>query len=228
MKNKKITIIFILIIAIIVGMSFCRKNNNDNVSTNSIIISDEKMKFDKNDIVIDGLRFGMTPDEVQSDFGKPIEINHVTMSEFMYGEYIDYVYEDKILTFFDTKGKGNLTLGTVNVTGKDVKLVNELAIGSSYEEVINAYYNDNQERKLEDEFKNNEPWALLLYGDYLYTYSQGYKLPEKYEQTAFVHLDGNYISYNCYIPMEERFENVSLTFYLDADKKVSNIRWSID
>ena len=228
MKNKKITIIFILIIAIIVGMSFCRKNNNDNVSTNSIIISDEKMKFDKNDVVIDGLRFGMTPDEVQSDFGKPIEINHVTMSEFMYGEYIDYVYEDKILTFFDTKGKGNLTLGTVNVTGKDVKLVNELAIGSSYEEVINAYYNDNQERKLEDEFKNNEPWALLLYGDYLYTYSQGYKLPEKYEQTAFVHLDGNYISYNCYIPMEERFENVSLTFYLDADKKVSNIRWSID
>ncbi len=228
MKNKKITIIFILIIAIIVGMSFCRKNNNDNVSTNSIIISDEKMKFDKNDVVIDGLRFGMTPDEVQSDFGKPIEINHVTMSEFMYGEYIDYVYEDKILTFFDTKGKGNLTLGTVNVTGKDVKLVNELAIGSSYEEVINAYYNDNQERKLEDEFKNNEPWALLLYGDYLYTYSQEYKLPEKYEQTAFVHLDGNYISYNCYIPMEERFENVSLTFYLDADKKVSNIRWSID
>lgn len=228
MKNKKITIIFILIIAIIVGMSFCRKNNNDNVSTNSIIISDEKMKFDKNDVVIDGLRFGMTPDEVQSDFGKPIEINHVTRSEFMYGEYIDYVYEDKILTFFDTKGKGNLTLGTVNVTGKDVKLVNELAIGSSYEEVINAYYNDNQERKLEDEFKNNEPWALLLYGDYLYTYSQGYKLPEKYEQTAFVHLDGNYISYNCYIPMEERFENVSLTFYLDADKKVSNIRWSID
>ena len=228
MKNKKITIIFILIIAIIVGMSFCRKNNNDNVSTNSIIISDEKMKFDKNDVVIDGLRLGMTPDEVQSDFGKPIEINHVTMSEFMYGEYIDYIYEDKILTFFDTKGKGNLTLGTVNVTGKDVKLVNELAIGSSYEEVINAYYNDNQERKLEDEFKNNEPWALLLYGDYLYTYSQGYKLPEKYEQTAFVHLDGNYISYNCYIPMEERFENVSLTFYLDADKKVSNIRWSID
>ena len=229
MKNKRrIIVIIILIVVIIFGIRLFKLSDEKNISTNSIIVSDEKMKFDKNDVVIEGLRFGMTPDEVESDFGEPKQIKHETNSEFIHGEYISYIYENMNMTFFDIEENGNLTLGEVEITGNELKLVNGLSIGSSYEDVINSYYNDNKERKLADDLDNGKPWALLLYGDYLYTYSQGYKLPEKYEQTAFLHLDGNYISYNCYIPMEEQFENVSLTFYLDADKNVSNIRWSID
>lgn len=226
MRNKKMIIIFILII-VIIGISFLKQaNNNNNDYTNSIVISDEKMKFDKDDVVLEGLRFGMTPEEVKSDFGEPKEIKHVTESEFVHGEYIDYLYEDKILTFFDSNEEGELTLGTVSVIDKSVKLVNGLSIGSSYDDVINSYYNDKQERKLKDEFNDNEAWALMLYGDYLYTHSQGYKHPEKYEQTAFVHLQGNIISYECYTPIEGNFETVSLTFYLDENQKVKSINWS--
>ncbi len=229
MKNKKrIIVIFILIIAFIVGIKISNSSNKEKEYTNSIIISDEKMKFDKDDVVIEGLRFGMTPDEVKSDFGEPVEIKHVTDSEFIHGEYIDYYYEDKVITFFDREGNGELTLGAVDIIGENLKLINGLSIGSSYSDVIDSYYNDNEERKLKDEFSDNDAWAMFLYGDYLYTYSQDYKLPEKYEQTAFVHLEGNYISYDCYIPSGEYFENVNLTFYLNKDNKVTNIRWSIN
>ena len=52
---------------------------------------------------------------------------------------------------------------------------------------------------------------MFLYGDYLYTYSQEYKLPEKYEQTAYVNLESNCISYVCYeVTNENGLEKKSL------------------
>ena len=66
---------------------------------------------------------------------------------------------------------------------------------------------------------------IILYGDYLWTYENGYKLPEKYEQTAFYNEQGNIISYGYYIPKEDCVESIDLVFYLDENNTVTRIRW---
>lgn len=233
MKNEKNIILFAILLIVCVGIVIVSKTNktekyveeNNSVTSEIIIDTKEKLKFDKNDSIIKDIKLGMSPDEIKEKMGEPEKIEHQEKSDYIIFETMTYYYPDLIMSFNKTTDKGGLALTEVQITGSNVKLNNNLSVGSSDNDVINSYYNDNQERKYGDELSKEE-WAMFLYGDYLYTYSQGYRIPEKYEQTAYINLETNCISYECYeLSKEGILEYTKLIFYLNDRNEVSNISW---
>lgn len=185
-----------------------------------------RAKFDKEDSVIEGLKLGMTEEEVKASFGEPESIEEVDHDTFIYGKYIVYQYTGMTLMFYDVEEKDELLLGSVYINGNFVGLTNGLRVGFSAEEVKNAYADDGEHRPTSE----NEPWGYFLYGDYLYTSENEYALPEKYEQVAFYTVPSDemgdyYISYDCMTPMGDSFEDVGLVFYIDASDTITGIRW---
>lgn len=185
-----------------------------------------KAKFDKDDSVIEGLKLGMTKEEVKTSFGEPESIEEVDQDTFIYGKYIVYKYTGMTLMFYDVEEKDELLLGSVYIDGNFVRLTNGLRVGFTAEEVKKAYADDGEHRPTSE----NEPWGYFLYGDYLYTSEKDYALPKKYEQVAFYTVPSNemgdyYISYDCITPMGNSFEDVGLVFYIDANDTITGIRW---
>jgi len=207
MKKRIVLISSIILVILIGGFAIVNFKN-------------EKMKFGKDDVVIEGIRLGMTQEEVINILGTP---KNITEAEpfFAYGECIDYTYKDMWVSFYDINEGGNLTLGDVVINSPSIELANGLKVGVTADDVLSTYYNDGKERSLGQDKK----WGTLLYGDYLWTYENSYKLPEKYEQTAFYNERENIISYDYYIPKEDYVEEIRLVFFLDESNTVTRIRW---
>ena len=190
-------------------------------------VSDEEesgfpLPFDRWDSVIPYLHLYMTPDRVRALLGEPDRTEQ--RDESVYGPETIYYYEGLILSFFDIYGDGGEELGSVTVSGS-ITLANGLHVGSSAEEVLSCYENDGLDRPI----GRDTVWGRYLYGSYLYTYEDGYALPETYEQTGYrmdSEEDGSFlICYSCFTPIGDTFEQTELIFYLDGTGHVTDIRW---
>ena len=145
MKKRIVLISSIILVILISGFAIVNFKN-------------EKMKFGKDDVVIEGIRLGMTQEEIKNILGTP---KRITKAEpyFAYGECIDYAYDDMNLSFYDINEGGNLTLGIVDIESSSVELVNGLKVGVTADDVLSIYYNDGKERSLG---QDNFIWRLSL------------------------------------------------------------------
>ena len=119
-------------------------------------------KFGPDDATVNGVRMGMTQEQVKKILGEPDEINDDTGDGFIYGVCIDYTYGGMTLSFFDVNEGDNLTLGYIVIDSPEVKIVGGLHVGCSKDEVLKVFtYEDNPEPLYFDEVEESV-------GDYIY------------------------------------------------------------
>jgi len=181
----------------------------------------EPAMFDRDDEILGGLTLRMTQDEVRARWGSPESVS--VSPDNPYGPETVWEYQGVTLSFFDMFGTGEDLLGDILITNPAVSLATGLRVGFTAREVLAAYCSDRQDRPISD-------WGRYLYGDYLFTYENGYALPERYEQTGYVIFpsegdDYYVISYDSYLPLGEYgegeypdfvCEQSELVFYIDC------------
>ncbi len=201
--------------------------NGDISILNWAVADDELLLFDRDESVLWGLNLGMTEEEVKAILGEPDSIEESGEDDmFLYGKEISYYYDDVELNFYDYQENGEMLLGSVWIDSEDILLSSGLSVGCTLDDLLYYYSCDDDLR----EIGVDDPWGMYLYGEYLYTYDNGYAPPEEYEQTAYVNYpmegDDEYtITYTAYMPIGEKFEETNLVFYLDMDNIITCICW---
>ncbi|MCQ2420531.1 MAG: hypothetical protein MJ118_05290 [Clostridia bacterium] len=201
--------------------------NGDISILNWAVADDDPLLFDRDESVLWDLHLGMTEDEVKAILGEPDSVNESAGGDtFIYGTEIAYYYGDAELDFYDYQENGEMLLGSVWLDSENISLSSGLSVGCALEDLLYYYSCDEDLR----EIGGDDPWGMYLYGEYLYTYENGYALPEEYEQTAYVNYpmesDDEYtITYTAYLPMGDKLEETNLVFYLDLDNVITCICW---
>lgn len=120
-------------------------------------------RFGKGDLTVNGnVTLGMTPEEVKVVLGQPHSENTFTNDDFIYGAYTEMDYDPLHLSFFDTSGGDHFILGTVWSDDPSVTFAGGLHVGSTKEEVLTAFTQDDESAPLY--FAN----IAESYGDYIY------------------------------------------------------------
>ena len=195
-------------------------------------------KFGTGDLTVNGVSLGMTAEEVKDKLGKPDKEENVTEDQFIYGEHLDINYGKMLLSFYDISGEGNSTLSSISTYSPEVEFPGGLHVGSTKEEVLAAFAQDDNAPDLEF---YGEKYGTFIYGDM----TSGDFLSKKptgvieaaYIQDHDAEEDGYYMMiYTYYNPLkwsedgnEFSGDYYQLVFYVDtATDKVTSILLSHD
>ncbi len=204
-------------------------NSDDN--TNSTAWTPHK--FSVSDAYANGVKLGMTTDEVKKAIGDPDKEDNITEDQFIYGEHLDMTYGKMNLSFYDINEGEDYVLGSISSDSADVIFAGGLHVGSTKEEVLAAY---TKEDDAADLMLSGEKYGTFLYGNITSEEFVVQKPTGKIE-TAFIQdhdaeADGYYmIIYEFYNPLNWSEDATDFTgdyyhivFYVDtATDKVSSI-----
>ena len=119
-------------------------------------------KFGVEDATVNGVRIGMTENQVTEILGDPDDRQNVTNDNFIYGEYTSMRYGKLNLSFYDVNEQGNFTLGIIYTESPEVNFVGGLHVGSTKEDVLNVFTHEKEPQPLY--FSTMEESC----GDYIY------------------------------------------------------------
>lgn len=190
-------------------------------------------KFDVEDTAANGVKLGMTMEEVKAAIGKPDKEENITEDQFIYGEHINLTYGEMFLSFYDIHEGDDIRLGSISSDSPEVTFAGGLHAGSTKEEVLAAFAQD-----------DNAPDLMFYgtkYGSFIYGDFTDMDFIEKkptgaiefaYIQDRDAEVDGYYmIIYNYYNPLQWRDDRSSYTgdyyhliFYVDSKSdKVTSV-----
>lgn len=190
-------------------------------------------RFGVEDTEANGVRLGMTADEVKKTLGKLDKEAIYTEDQFIYGEHLDLTYGQMILSFYDINEGNDFSLGSISSQSPDVIFAGGLHAGSTRDEVLTTFYRD---ENAPDLVFYGEKYGSFLYGDitnndFLERKPTG-AIETAYIQDRDAEADGYYmIIYEYYDPLRWSDDQTGFTgdcyhiiFYLDtASDKVSSI-----
>lgn len=240
---KKIRFISVLLAAALLALSLvsCDWGVNPVPDDNSSSQGDfSPHKFGVEDAAVNGVKLGMTEEQVTAILGDPNEKQNITNDNFIYGEYTDYRYDNMNLTFYDVNEKGDFSLGIVYTDSPKVKFVNGLHVGSTKDDILKTFTQDDDPQPL------YMPGVEESFGDFIYgsmiKEDFVYEKPEGEIQIAYINRygeedSGEYMmEYYYYPPLtwNDGYTGFtgdcwSMVFYMDSETDtVTTIRLNHD
>lgn len=242
---KKTTKIFSLILAAIMlssVMTACNPGVHPAVPNDDAASSEPftPHRFGIDDARIGEVRIGMTPDHVKKILGDPESEELMTQDNNIYGAYIKMEYDGINLTFYDVNGGEDYTLGTISSDSETVKFVGGLHVGSTKDEVLNAFTHEEDPQPLYFD-GTEESCGDYIYGDINASLFLEYK-PKDAIECAYINrygedLDNSYMmEYYYYNPLEWNADKSGysgdyycMVFYMEKESDtVTDIRISYD
>lgn len=253
MKRTKDIVLCILLAIVVVAITGCGKKENNsteqvkenNPIKNFVVDPDQEYdtsaKFSYDDMIIGSLKYGMTEDEVKAVIGEPPRRVENKAEESIYGESVDYLFEDLQLSFY--KHNGKMILSSAYTGSRDYVFTKGLRVGDTKDQVISSFQNEGTDedkmREISSAYEGVEAFGKYLYGHGLEDVKDGVKESGNVDY-AFI----NYYNYDSSNPdasymIEYRHaeppyvsnyatssdEMGSLVFDINNEGIVTSIRW---
>ena len=228
-RNKVICFIMAGAMALCAITACGDKDKEDN--TSSAAWTPHKVGLE--DTAVNGVKLGMTTDEVKNILGEPDKEENITEDQFIFGTHLDLTYGEMHLSFYDINEGDNIVLGSISADSPEVEFAGGLHTDSTKDEVLDAFFKD---ANATDLVLYGEKFGSFIYGDYT---DNDFieKKPKDSIQFAYVQDrdaadDGYYmIIYNYYNPLKWSKDGKSYTgdfyhmiFYVDTESdKVKSI-----
>lgn len=190
-------------------------------------------KFGVEDTEVNGVKLGMTIEEVKAAIGNPDKEENITEDQFIYGEHINLSYGKMFLSFYDINEGDDIRLGSISSDSPEVKFAEGLHAGSTKEEVLAAFAQDDNPPDL---IFYGDKFGRFIYGDFTDMDFMEKKptgaIENAYIQDRDAETEGYYmIIYHYYNPLKWQDDGSSYTgdyyqlvFYLDSKSdKVTSV-----
>lgn len=193
-----------------------------------------KDKFSEDTPVFPDIDLGMTQAELINLLGEPDSKSYPqdrTEESLDVVDSIVYRYDDAYFEFYSPNDKpylsqNDIPLGFIETSSPKYKLVNGLAVGSSREEVLNAFYID------ETIFDPNSSSSVIYgkEGDTVGHFAPGQGVNMVHQSQYFASTDDAFVSYTYYVaPEYSEYDAYSCTlnfFFEGGSDKVTRINYS--
>ena len=188
-------------------------------------------RFGMEDLTANGVKLGMSVEEVKDILGKPDKEENITENQFIYGKHLDLTYGKMTLSFYDIQEGENNTLSSISSDSSEDLFAGGIHVGSTKEEVLATFA---QDKNAPDLILYGEKYGSFVYGDmtsddFIEKKPTG-AVENAYIQDRDAQADGYYlIIYNYYNPLKWSDDGSSFTgdyyhmiFYVDSQKNTVN------
>ena len=181
--------------------------------------TEKKDKFSKEDLLIDSISYGATPDEIEQNFSEPLE-KETSMDQVTGNDRLIYTYEGLQLVFTkDRVTDGLFHLKSVEATIQGYRFAHGLQVGDSFENVINSFAREENDRTYQG--------FTVLYGDpdLLDSENATGEIAFGYydaSQAFFLAMTPPYMSENATV-----YDEMAILSFSYENQTVTSIRWML-